>query len=100
MRKVKNRYKAERETRHGILSRVFDTKEEAKEFEEAPNDEIQTIIEGCTFVGAQYDAKAVQAIERIAQGLVENATSLGKLADVLRSSNVDIDCMIKIDSAQ
>ena len=54
-------------------------------------------IESCNFVGVQYDAKAVEAIDTIAKGLVENAKALGKLAEVLNSSNVEIETMLKLE---
>jgi len=41
--------------------------------------------------------KAVDAISTIAEGLVENAVALGKLAEVLKASNVTIEPMIKIE---
>ena len=55
-------------------------------------------IAGCSFVGVQYDAKAVNAIEAIASGLVENAKALGALAQVLKASNVEIHTLLKIDN--
>ena len=55
-----------------------------------------TTIMNCDFVGAKYDAKSVDAITMIADGLVKNAISLGKLADVLKSSTVEIEAMVKI----
>ena len=55
-------------------------------------------ITGCNFVGVQYDAKAVNAIETIAAGLVENAKALGALAQVMKASNVEIDAMLRIDA--
>jgi hypothetical protein len=55
-----------------------------------------TSITNCNFTGVHYDAKAVAAIEMIAAGLVENARALGKLSDVLKSSNVTIDTLMKI----
>lgn len=54
-----------------------------------------TVIEGCHFVGVQYDAKAVDAIQTIANGLVANAQALGKLAEVLKASNVTIEALVK-----
>lgn len=57
-----------------------------------------THIDGCSFVGVQYDAKAVNAIETIALGLVENAKALGALAQVLKASNVEVQAMLKINS--
>ncbi len=56
----------------------------------------QNVITGCTFIGAQYDAKAVNAIEAIAIGLQENARALGNLAKVLKASNVEIETMLRI----
>lgn len=55
-------------------------------------------ISDCSFVGVQYDAKAVDAIETIAQGLVENAKALGALAQILRASNVEIQAMLRMDA--
>lgn len=55
-------------------------------------------ISNCSFVGVQFDAKAVDAIQVIAQGLLENAKALGSLAMVLQHSNIQIDAMLKIDS--
>lgn len=54
-------------------------------------------ITGCNFVGVQYDAKAVNAIEIIATGLVENAKALYSLSQVLKASNVEIAAMLRID---
>ena len=56
-------------------------------------------ITGCNFIGVQYDAKAVNAIETIAAGLVENAKALGSLAQVLKASNVEIASMLRIDGS-
>ncbi len=51
---------------------------------------------GCSFVGVQYDAKAVDSIKTIADGLVENAKALGKLAEVLKASNVTIEALLRL----
>lgn len=56
-----------------------------------------TSISHCNFVGVQYDAKAVEAIQTIALGLKSNADALGKLAQVLIASNVNLECLLKID---
>jgi len=53
-------------------------------------------VTGCNFVGVQYDAKAVESINLIAEGLIENAQGLSKLAEVLKASNVQIDTMLKV----
>jgi len=55
-------------------------------------------ISNCTFTGVKYDAKAVNAIEMIAEGLIENAKGLGKLAEVLKASNVHIETMIRVEA--
>lgn len=55
-------------------------------------------ISDCNFVGVQFDAQAVSAINTIAIGLVENAKGLGKLAEVLRASNVTIEAMVRVDN--
>lgn len=57
-------------------------------------------LENCQLTGVHYDAKAVNAIDTIAQGLVENAKALGTLAKVLNASHVKIDTLIRIDSAR
>jgi len=56
----------------------------------------QPLVKNSTFIGVQYDAKAVDAISSIATGLIENAKALGSLSQVLRSSNVSIDALLKI----
>jgi hypothetical protein len=57
----------------------------------------QTNFNNPSFVGVEYDAKAVDAINLIARGLISNAESLGKLAEVLQASNVTIEAMIKVE---
>lgn len=54
-------------------------------------------LANCNLVGVQYDAKAINAIQIIATGLVENAKGLSKLAEVLKASNVTIESMIKLE---
>ena len=55
-----------------------------------------TTVQNCTFVGTQFDEAATEAITTIAEGLVENAKALGQLAYVLKSSNVEIETMLKV----
>ena len=55
-------------------------------------------VSHCNFIGVQYDAKAVDVIATIAQGLVENAQALGHLAQVLKASNVTIDALVRVDA--
>ena len=54
------------------------------------------VITDCDFNAVKFDEKAVDAISTIADGLVENAKALGKLAEVLKASNVEVDCMLKV----
>jgi len=56
------------------------------------------IIQDCNFVGVKFDAKAVNAIEAIATGLIENAKALGLLAQVLHASNVYVEALLKVES--
>lgn len=53
-------------------------------------------IEACTFTGVHWDATAVQAIQTIADGLVQNAKGLTALAELLKSQNVNIEAMVKL----
>ena len=55
-----------------------------------------TTISNCTFAGVQFDEAATEAITTIAEGLIENAKALGALAYVLKSSNVEIETMVKL----
>ena len=55
-----------------------------------------TSIMNSTFNGVQWDAKAVDAIGKIADGLIENAKGLSALAQVLKSSNVNIEALVRI----
>jgi len=64
----------------------------------------QNIIEGCNFVGVKWDEAAIDAVDTVALGLVENAKAirenalaLNKLACVLLASNVHIETMIRVD---
>lgn len=59
-----------------------------------------TSISNCEFVGVKFDEKACEAINTIAEGLVENAKALGQLANVLSASGVNLECMLKIDGKQ
>lgn len=56
-----------------------------------------TNINNCTFTGVQWDAKAVDAVTKIADGLIQNAKGLTTLAEVLKASNVTIETMLKIE---
>ena len=54
------------------------------------------VIENCTFNCVCFDAKATETISLIATGLVENAKAFSKLAEVLKASNVNIECLMKV----
>ena len=53
-------------------------------------------IQNCTFNGVCFDAKATETISLIATGLLENAKAFSKLAEVLKASNVNIECLMKV----
>ena len=60
-------------------------------------------ISNSQFYGAHFDAKAMDTIETIGQALIENAKACGEnakalssLAQVLKASNVEIECLLKI----
>lgn len=55
------------------------------------------IVQNCHFVGVQYDAKAVEAVVMVADGLREIARAYGALAEVLRASNVQIETLLKME---
>lgn len=57
-----------------------------------------TTIQNCSFIGLQFDPKAVETISLIAQGVVENTKVLMALAQVLKASNVTIEAMIHIEN--
>lgn len=64
----------------------------------ATGGKVGNAVQNCTFVGVQYDAKAVDAITKIAEGLIENAKGFTALAQVLKASNVEVETMLKIVS--
>lgn len=57
-----------------------------------------TVVKDSQFYGVHWDAKAVDAIHTIADGLVHNAKALGTLAEVLKSQNINIECLLKVGS--
>lgn len=56
-----------------------------------------THISNCTFTGVKWDAKAVDAVTKIADGLIQNAKGLTALAEVLKASNVTLETMLKVE---
>lgn len=58
---------------------------------------VQTIITDCNLAGVQYNEAATDAIKAIAEGLLENARGLGRLAFVLKASNVNVESLMRID---
>ena len=61
-------------------------------------------ISGCNFSALSFDKKAVEAIQEIANGVVENALANQKNAEVLlalsetlKASSVSIDTMLKFE---
>jgi len=64
------------------------------------------MISDCNFTGINWDAKAVSAVQTLADGLLanakanrENAEAMGKLVSVFRAQQIDIECLIKLESA-
>lgn len=55
-----------------------------------------TNISNNHFVGVHYDSKAVEAINMIATGLIENARGLSALAQILKASNVEIETFLSV----
>lgn len=77
-----------KETQEQNIKRIFD---------ESLSNVTKHEISNCSFVGVQFDAKAVDAITAIAKGLQINAQALGDLAAVLKAGNVEIETMMRVD---
>jgi hypothetical protein len=56
-----------------------------------------TTITGCTFVGAQWDATSVAAIQTLADALKANAQACYELAQVFSEQHIQIDAMLKVE---
>ena len=57
---------------------------------------IGNTITNCTFTGVQWDAKAIDTVQAVADGLLETAKAYHSLIGVLRASNVTIETMVKL----
>jgi len=55
-----------------------------------------TTVTNSQFYGVHWDAKSVEAIQTVADGLVANAQALGALAQVFKSQNIRVECLLKI----
>lgn len=62
-----------------------------------------TTITQSEFNGVKFDAKACETIETVGQALIENAKActenaraLQSLVAVLKASNVEIECLLKL----
>lgn len=55
------------------------------------------MIRDSQFVGVQFDAPAIEAVKVVAEGLLETARGLGRLAFVLNASNVNIETFVRIN---
>lgn len=55
-------------------------------------------VKDSSFIGGQWDAKAVDAIQTIADSLLEQARASHALVGVFASQHIAIDCMLKIDT--
>ena len=53
-------------------------------------------VSNCQFYGVKWDATSVAVVQTIADGLVENAKGLNKLAEVLKSQNVVVNGLLTI----
>jgi hypothetical protein len=51
----------------------------------------QTVISNNTFVGVQWDGKSIEAIQTVAEALLN-------LTKVFRSQHIEIDAMLKINN--
>ncbi len=74
----------------------------AQALKAAPNGDTVEISH-CEFAGVKYDAKAIESINIIAQGIFENAQAVRRNADglvelalVLKASNVHVDTMVTV----
>ncbi len=77
-----------RETQEQKIRRIM--KEELQEVS------LGHTLENCTFQGVKFDSAATDAISLIAERLIENAKGLGALSEVLKASNVSVECMVKL----
>lgn len=66
-----------------------------------------TTVSDSNFYGVHFDARACETIETIGQALVknaeacaENAKALGALSAVLKTSNVNIECLLKLETVK
>ena len=56
-----------------------------------------THVNNNQFTGVHWDAKAIQTVQTVADGLVENAKGLGVLASLFASQHINIECLLKIE---
>ena len=54
------------------------------------------VIQDCTMYGVKYDEEFAKVANNLALGFIENAKGMSKLADILSSSNVEIEALIKV----
>lgn len=59
-----------------------------------------TRIENSQFYGVRWDAQAIAAVQTVADGLVANAQALGKLAEVFKAQNINIECLVKVEGGK
>ena len=57
-----------------------------------------TRVENCTFNGVKWDAQATTAIRIVAEGLKENAIALGRMVDIFKSQNINIETMLTLSN--
>lgn len=56
-----------------------------------------TQITNSQFTGVHWDAKAIDTVQTVAEGLVENARALAALANLFASQHINIECLLKIE---
>ena len=82
-----------------MAKKIAQAKQSAKKVSQAaPADVNNLTITDCNFNGVKFDAAAINAVQRIADGLVANAEALRQLSYVLKASNVTIETMVRIDT--
>lgn len=67
-----------------------------KAITEAKKELSGTNITSCNFEGSKiiFDENIMGAISDIAEGCIENAKTLGKLAEVLKASNINVEPLL------
>ena len=54
-------------------------------------------IQNNEFVGVKFTEPASQAIQTLAEALLENARAIGRLADVFKANNITVESLLKLE---